>query len=204
VRFAFGEVSWAAAALVVVPAAVASRAVRRGLRTLFHPYAGGSEDVGAVLRVAAAEAASVSVSGGLIAGREGPWVTVYDPDRLQTPAPCPVPVPGSVLFGRWRVSAEHVEAAPRRAGGRWRLALAAPEALAVRAAVAGDTIPLEDGSKSVAEALREAGVPARLRRIWPVIEQAGRMVWVVGARVAPGVAAEPGSPATVLRVGEDA
>ena len=53
------------------------------------------------------------------------------------------------------------------------------------AAVAGDRISIGAGTKVVAEVLREAGVPVRLRRRWPVVEEHGRIAWVVGIRVAP-------------------
>ena len=52
----------------------------------------------------------------------------------------------------------------------------------------GDRISIGSGTKGVAEALREAGVPVRLRSRWPVVEERGRIAWVVGVRVAPATA----------------
>jgi len=198
-----GEVRIAVAALSAVPRAVASRAVRRGLRMMLAPYAGDLGDVAAVLSAAAGEVPSASISTGLIAVREGPWVTIHDPAVVESSVSVVIPVPGEVRFGRWVVTAQRVAAAPLPSLSRRVLALpSSGGSLAVRAARPGDTIAMGEGSKSVAEALREAGVPVRLRAVWPVVEQAGRMVWVVESRYASGAAAEQGSPATVLRVRE--
>ncbi|MBU1226661.1 MAG: tRNA lysidine(34) synthetase TilS [Actinobacteria bacterium] len=203
IGWAAGEVRMAAAALAAVPKAVASRAVRRGLRMLLDPYAGDLSDVIAVLSVAAGEAPAASISTGLVAAREGPWVTIFEPGALPPPLEAVLPVPGDVRFGRWVIEADRVEAAPLPPLSRRVLALPSDHGrLLVRAARSGDTIAMGEGSKSVAEALREAGVPARLRVVWPVVTEAGRMVWVIGSRHAAGAAAEAGRPATVLRVRE--
>ncbi|MCJ7726045.1 MAG: tRNA lysidine(34) synthetase TilS [Acidimicrobiia bacterium] len=203
VRVAHGEIRLPAAALSTVPTAVASRAVRRGLRVALHPYAGDLGDVAAVLSVAAGEVAACSVSGDWMAVREGPWVTIHRPGVLEPAAAAAIPVPGTARCGRWIVDAVQVDSAPAPSPAQWMLALPAGHGdLSVRSAVAGDTISMGDGSKAVGDALREAGVPARLRAVWPVVEEAGRMVWVIGSRIAAGVTASPGSPATVLRARE--
>ena len=54
----------------------------------------------------------------------------------------------------------------------------------MRAAAAGDRIDIGTGSKKVADALNEAGIPLRKRPAWPVVECRGRIAWVVGVRVA--------------------
>ncbi|MCJ7725742.1 MAG: tRNA lysidine(34) synthetase TilS, partial [Acidimicrobiia bacterium] len=191
------------AALAAVPTAVASRAVRRGLRMLLHPYAGDLGDATAVLAVAAGEVPAASISTGLMAAREGPWVTIHRPGAPPPAAEVAIPVPGEVMFGRWLFQADRVEAAPLPSLSRRVLALPSGHSeLVVRSARPGDTIAMGEGSKSVVDALREAGVPIRLRTVWPVVEEAGRMVWVIGTRQAAGAAAEPGSPATILRARE--
>lgn len=205
VRVANGEIRLPAAALSTVPAAVASRAVRRGLRAAFHPYAGDLGDVTAVLAVAAGEVAACSISGDWMAVREGPWVTVHRPGELEASAAAVIPVPGEVRCGRWFVAAVPVESAPAPSPAKWMVALSAGHGtLTVRSAAPGDTISMGDGSKDVGDALREAGVPARLRPVWPVVEQAGRMVWVIGCRIAAGTVASAGRPATLLRARESA
>ena len=202
VMTASGEVRLAAASLQASGVAVASRAVRRGLRSLLHPYAGSLADVESVLRVALGGASVAPLAGGLEAAREGPWVVIHGRAPLPVPAETGLPVPGSIRFGRWVVSAEAVPVVPALPPSRWRLPLAGAGGLVVRPARRGDTIDMAAGSKSVAESLREAAVAPRLRRVWPVVEQAGRMVWVVGARHVPGAAAAPGDPAVMLRVEE--
>jgi len=197
-----GEVRVAAAAIRMASTGVASRAVRRALRIMLHPYAGDAGDVEAVMAVAAGEGPAASISGGLLVEREGPWVTIHDPASIEEPTAAAIRVPGETPFGRWVVHAEAVAVLPHRPLSRRTLALADGVGMVVRCAVEGNTISMGDGSKSVFEALREAGIPPRLRRIWPVVEQDGRMVWVVGSRHAPGVAAVPGGPAVVVRVEE--
>ncbi len=198
-----GGIRIAAAALAAVPRAVASRAVRRALRLLLHPYAGDLADIVAVLDVASGGSPAASISTGLVAAREGPWVTIHHPGTPQPIAAVAVPVPGEVRFGPWLITAEPVAEAPLPALSRWVLALPSGGGdLVVRPVIPGETIAMGEGSKSVTESLREVGVPARLRSVWPVVEQAGRMVWVVGARHAAGAAACPGTPATVLRARE--
>lgn len=197
-----GEVRVPAAALATLPDAVASRVARRGLRLLLDPYAGDLGDVEAVLEVARGAARSASISTGLVASREGPFVTIHRPGPLDPPAPAALGSPGEVRFGRWRVEAVPVGAAPQPGHGRWMLALPPGEPLVVRAAAPGDTVAMAGGSKDAFDALREAGVPSRLRPVWPAVERAGRMVWLVGVRRAAGVAAAPGTPAVMLRAGE--
>ncbi len=68
----------------------------------------------------------------------------------------------------------------------------------VRAASAGDRLEIEIGSKPVAEILREAGIGARARAEWPVVEGDGRMAWVVGCRTAAWTA--PGQGADGVRI----
>jgi len=197
-----GEVLIAASALSTAPRAVASRAVRRGLRRVLDPYAGDLAATEAVLDVARGPASSASISTGLIATREGPWVVIHDPTLSEPIEAMQLDVPGEVVFGRWWISAEPVDAAPSASLSRSSVALRGSGDLEIRAARPGDTISMGEGSKSVVDALREAGVPARLRSMWPVVEQAGTMVWVAGSRHAAGAAADPGEPATMLRMGE--
>ena len=161
-----------AAALTVLPPAVAGRVARRALRMLVGPSGGEEPSVDAVL--AAAGGAGVStVLGGLDIRREGPWVVVAGPPP-PPPAPVEIAPSGSVRFGPWTITA-----------GSGGVAVPVGGVALVRAVRPGDRISIGRGSKPVTEALREAGVPPRLRSRWPVVEEHGRIAWVVGVRVAP-------------------
>lgn len=200
-----GSVRLAAAALSTLPAAVAGRAARRGLRVLLAPYPGFGEDIRAVLRVAAGEAHCLAVQGGHLAYREGPWV-VLRPAALPTPAPPVVlPVPGTAACGRWLVTAAgpFPRQGPMPVGRRqaWADPGLAAQALSVRTARPGDRIDTGRGAKPVAEALREAGVPSSARGEWPVVLAGGTIAWVAGARLAAW-AAPRGPEAIALRLRE--
>jgi tRNA(Ile)-lysidine synthetase-like protein len=113
-----------------------------------------------------------------------------------------LPVPGSVEFGRHRIGADVLPQPPVPSPlGRFRAVLfldpGAP--LTVRPAEPGDRLDIGEGHKPVAEVLREAGVPARVRPGWPVVESGGRMAWVAGARAAAWAARERSGPVTMLR-----
>jgi tRNA(Ile)-lysidine synthetase-like protein len=55
----------------------------------------------------------------------------------------------------------------------------------VRSAVVGDRIAIGSGSKLVRDALSEAGIPRRLRLVWPVILVGAKIAAVPAVRVAP-------------------
>ncbi len=187
-----------AAALVVLPVPVAARVVRRALRVVLCPYPGGRRDVEAVLDVAAGAAERLSLSGGNLAAREGPWVAVHGAGDPVPPDAASLPVPGSARFGGWVIDALLLPAAPVPVPLGRRHALVEPGGgpLVLRAACAGDTVAMAEGSKEVAEALREVGVPPRLRRSWPVVERDGTIVWLVSVRMAADAA--PGGADTLL------
>ena len=194
-----------AAMLATLPEPVAGRAARRALRFLLDPYPGVAEDVGAVLRVARGAAPCLPMQGGHLACREGPWVVLTPAVAPPPPAPVPLPAPGEAAFGGWWLTAEGPVSRPAPAPfGRWQ-ALADPAAavtgLTVRAAAPGDRVDTGEGSKLVADALREAGVPARRRGSWPVVWAGGTIAWVAGARLAAW-AAPRGPEVIVFRLRE--
>ena len=164
-----------AAALSVLPPAVAARVARRALRMLLGPPGGDAAAVGAILAAAAGARVS-TVTGGIDARREGPWL-VLAAGSPPPPPPVELAVPATVRFGPWTITT-----------GSGGVAVPAGGVVLVRAARPGDRIAIGAGSKRVTEALREAGVPPRLRGRWPVIEDRGRIAWVVGVRVAPSPA----------------
>ncbi len=175
-----------AASLATLPPAVSARVARRALRLVFDPYAGRSGDVEAVLAVAVGEQESVSLSEGLLAVREGPWVVLAG-SVPQAPPPADLAVPGVTRFGTWALTATPADGPPApRPLGRNRVILRNDlGGLRVRAAAAGDRISVGSGSKPAFEALAEAGVPVRLRAVWPALVADGTMGWLVGARLDP-------------------
>jgi tRNA(Ile)-lysidine synthase len=168
-----------AAALATLPTPVGSRVARRAIRMLLDPYPGSAEDVAAVMD--AVSGTIGQLSGGLLAEREGPFVTIHSPEAPAVPKPVELPVPGSVRFGAWLiVSGAEGDAALGRQGA----VIAATGPLVVRAVAPGDRIRVRGGTKKVFDALGEAGVPRRLRRRWPVVESGGRIAWLVSIRAA--------------------
>jgi tRNA(Ile)-lysidine synthase len=168
-----------AAALATLPTPVGSRVARRAIRMLLDPYPGSAEDVAAVMD--AVSGTIGQLSGGLLAEREGPFVTIHSPEAPAVPKPVELPVPGSVRFGAWLiVSGAEGDAALGRQGA----VIAATGPLVVRAVAPGDRIRVKGGTKKVFDALGEAGVPRRLRRRWPVVESGGRIAWLVSIRAA--------------------
>jgi tRNA(Ile)-lysidine synthase len=162
-----------ASALVTLPAAVAARVVRRALRILLGEHAGDATAIAAALAAAAGGGVG-TLRGGLDARREGPWLAIAGPP-LPPPAAVTLSLTAPTRFGPWII-------APHPGGVM--IPLTGPAV--VRAVRPGDRIPMEAGSKLVSEALREAGIPPRLRGRWPVAEDHGRIAWLVGVRVAPG------------------
>ncbi|MEN8234730.1 MAG: tRNA lysidine(34) synthetase TilS [Actinomycetota bacterium] len=179
-----GAVGIPAAVLATVPGPVASRAVRRALRRLLSPYAGTLTDVEAVLAVALGRSESTNVSDGLIARREGPLVVV---SRSSVPPPNPVDiaVPSVLAFGDMRVAFETTK---KPAVHRRSTLFADPgifaERIVLRAAVEGDRIDIDGGTKTVRTVLAEHGVPVRRRSAWPVVASDARIVAVAGIRIA--------------------
>ncbi len=180
-------VSIAAPLLAVLDQAVASRVVRRGLRTLRGPHGGSHDEVSAVIEVAAGRRAGAELAGGLRVEREGPMVVVWGP----APAPAqPIELvpPARAVFDRWRleltVADERV--GPRRIGaGTLHLdADKIGETLVIRPARPDDRIEIGTGSKPVREAMAEAGVAGRLRSRWPVATAGGRLAAIPGVRAA--------------------
>ena len=175
----------AVAPLVTMPAVLAKRAVRSALREVHPPYPGSSREVEAVLAVTLGTVPRRDLSDGFMAEREGPYVAVYRPVAPRVGKPLELTVPGRVQFG------EHVIRATAAPSGEktnmshdWcRLALPRGR-IVVRAAQEGDRVDIGTGSKKVADALNEAGIPVRKRPAWPVIESRGRIAWVSGVRVA--------------------
>lgn len=176
-----------AAALAVVPAAVATRVIRRALREVRGPHGGTHDEVAAVLEVAAGHRTGAELMGSIRVEREGPMVVLSGAD-LPPRAPQRVEVPSMVVIDRWRVDlAEHSRAPTPRPLGSATLTLDADLAgpdLVIRPPSAEDRIDIGTGTKPVAEAMAERGVPRRLRSRWPVLSAGDRVVLIPGVRTA--------------------
>jgi tRNA(Ile)-lysidine synthase len=183
-----GEVvTVSAAALAVVPAAVASRVARRALRARRGPHGGTHDEVAAVLEVAAGLRAGAELTGGVRVEREGPMVVLSAGDRVAG-TPQRLEPPAVVVFDRWRVTVteHHRVPTPRPLGAR-TLTLDAGQAgpdLVIRPLSPDDRIDIGTGTKPVTEALAERGVPRRLRARWPVVSAGDRVVVIPGVRAA--------------------
>lgn len=171
--------------LRTVPRPVAARAVRRALREVNPPYAGSSSDVVAVMDIVSGESRKATLTGGLTAAREGPYVAVWA-SAASIPAPVRLEAPGVAHFGRRTVSAD---LAANNALAPSSIVLVDPDifgvALVIRAADHGERIDIDGGTKLIRDALAESGVPARKRAAWPVLAEDARIAAIVAGRVAP-------------------
>lgn len=171
-----------ASALTALPLPIGSRVARRALRLALGPYPGDADDVAAVLE-SAATGVRASLSGGLLAAREGAWVAIYPADAPPPPPPVPLATTGTTRFGPWRIE----PAGGAVAVGTMTATVPIGEGEAVvRPPLPGDRVAIGGGHhKTVADALSEAGVPERLRERWPLVEADDTITWIVGVRVAP-------------------
>jgi len=180
-----GAVLVPSAVLATVDPAVASRAIRMALRRLLAPYAGSAADVMSVLGVADGKTDTATLTNGVVAIREGPYVAIV-PARNALPQPETISVPSSIEFGGSPITFEFVDEAPvRRRSTLLVDAATLREDAVIRCPVEGDRIEIEAGSKTVRTVLSEHDVPIRHRSTWPVIAAGGRIAAIVGIRVAP-------------------
>ncbi len=180
-----GAVLIPSAALVTTHRSVASRAVRTALRHLLDPYAGNASDVDGVMSVAERRIDTVTLTNGLIATREGPYVAIV-PASDQSPRPVEIAIPSSVDFGETVITFTTVAGVPV---ARRSTLFVDPKVLeagaVVRCTDEGDRIEIEGGSKAVRTVLSEHAIPVRHRSTWPVVIAGGRIAVIVGIRVAP-------------------
>jgi tRNA(Ile)-lysidine synthase len=172
-----GAVLVPTASLRTLPPAVASRVVRRALRMVGDAYPGEASDVYAVL--AACRGERSTMTGGIDVMREGPWVAlIYSSPPL--PEPVDIRHGERETWGGWWLEASDVQPTVGRS-----CAVLPNAVLTIRAPRSDDRIDIVGGTKSVGDALAEAGVPGRIRHRWPVVEADGTIVWIPGVRVAP-------------------
>jgi len=173
-----------AAALAALPRALARRIVRRWLST---PSSPSVATVERVLAVARGDARAAELPGGERIERvRGRLVRVAGAEPVG--APVSLAVPGHARFAGIRIDA-WVENGPPAAwpDGRERAVCDAdrvPATVVVRAAVPGERFrPLgRSGSKSMRDALAEAGVAVGRRATAPVVAGT-EPIWVVGYRI---------------------
>lgn len=172
-------------ALAVIDGAIAARVVRRAIRRVRGPHAGTADEVAAVLDVAIGARAAAELTDHLRVEREGPMV-VLSARRIEAGQPVTTPVPAVIEFDRWRLSFDITGHPPPSIGGH-RSILDADRVevpLVIRPATADERLDIGEGSKRVGDALAEAGIPARLRSRWPVVESGGRIALIPGVRAA--------------------
>ncbi len=180
-----GAVLIPSAALVTAHRSVASRAVRTALRRLLDPYAGSASDVDGVMSVAGRRIDTVTLTNGLLATLEGPYVAIV-PASDQSPRPVEIRIPSSIDFGGTMITFEPIDGAPVTRRSTLLVDPGVLEADAVvRCADDGDRIEIEGGSKAVRTVLSEHAIAVRHRSTWPVVVSGGRIAVIVGIRVAP-------------------
>ena len=104
------------------------------------------------------------------------------------PEPVPLPIPGFARFGDWEV-----EAHPGESGEAVMSAEQLGTAVTVRSWRDGDRMRPAGlgGTKSLQDLFTDRKVPRALRRLLPVIEANGEIVWVAGVAAAERAPGEP-------------
>jgi tRNA(Ile)-lysidine synthetase-like protein len=136
--------------------------------------------VAAVMRTAAT-GVTASLTGGLLSTLERALVAIHPAESVPPRDPVPLSDTGVTEFGMWRI-----RPAERPGVGTATATVPVPDDAVVRAPRPGDRIAIVGGGhKTVADALGEAGVPARLRSRWPLVASDDTIGWIVGVRAAP-------------------
>lgn len=181
IRVALGE-------LAARPLAVQNRVLRRLARTAHPPYAGESDELMRLMRVATGEIPQTDVGEGWRARRRGPWLEMFC--DVPEPAQAHWELPGTTSFGSYSFAAEMVEdrlLLPHPLS-RWILYTnPAIKNLVIRGATTADVISRGEGHKSVWDALAEHGVPADDRPVYPVVIAGDALIWVPGIRTDPTI-----------------
>ncbi|MBD0283214.1 MAG: tRNA lysidine(34) synthetase TilS [Thermoleophilaceae bacterium] len=123
---------------------------------------------------------SLDLGGGLRAVAEYGTLRFTRAREARAPDPVTLPIPGQVRFGAWEIEAT----------------LSAPGDVAVSASALGTSASVRawregdrmrpaglGGTKTLQDLFTDRKVPRALRRTLPVVEAAGRIVWVAGVAV---------------------
>jgi tRNA(Ile)-lysidine synthase len=182
-----GAATLTTAALRELPRALTRRVLRRWL-----PVRVSSSTIDDVLEIIEGRAVAVTIDGGLVVRRARGAISVQPsgPAHPEPPAPVALAVPGSACFGGIEVRARVDTAAPVGwPAGDTACVLDADhvgETLTLRAPRAGERFRpfgAAAGTKTVAAARAERGVPPADRARLPVVVRAdGEIVWVPGYR----------------------
>ena len=195
-----GHVALPVAAVVSAPRPIATRAIRRALRTCGDVYPGSMADVEAVLDVARTGVTSV-IGGDIQVRREAPMVVFFVSDT--EPCEPSFPVDGATSF-RWGTHSYRVERqrypVPQRTAGRFSVisANAAAPGFSIRPVLPGDRIDIGTGSTPVTELLRDHGVPEMSRPCWLLITIDGKIAAVHGVRTAPWATPDNGDDIIII------
>jgi tRNA(Ile)-lysidine synthase len=178
------------------------RAMRRLLARRLIAEAGlggdalGGDSVARVLETAA-DGRRRNLPGGGGVALEGGRLVAFGP-APGAPTPAPLAVPGATPFGGVVVRAAAAAAAPPTTH---RVAVRLDGPATVRSPRPGDRLTLSGGGRrAVGRLLADAGVPARLRHLVPVVVSGERVVWVAGHRAAADLVVRDGSEAVVLEL----
>lgn len=173
-----GAVRLAAGALAAVPSPVAVRAIRSAFVRLDPPYPPPASITGRVLAIGRGERIQ---AGRVEVWRDGPWL-VLSASAPDIAEPAPLVLPGSVMWGDWRIEATaELEPGPVPLSPLAAL-LPFDRELTIRQATARDSIAIGGGHKRVFDALAEAAVPAYERPHHPIVVAGDETVWIPGIR----------------------
>ncbi len=152
------------------------------------------QHIDAVLKLANGKGQAAHLPGGMVATRERGVLCIWleEPEEAPEIAPVQIAIPGSATLDRQalEVTAALVQAPEARLHENRdpMVAFFDPGDLAgpltLRSRRPGDRMqPLGlAGSKKVKDLLIDAGIPRRLRGSVPILEDAGRILWIVGVR----------------------
>src|SRR5205823_348810 len=121
---------------------------------------------------------SFDLPGGLRAVVEYGTVRFTRAREEEPPDPVTLHVPGTAVFGSWRLDARHGDVGDAVLSG-------VGDAVTVRAWRNGDRMRPAGlgGSKSLQDIFTDCKVPRELRRTLPVIEVDGEIAWVAGVAI---------------------
>jgi tRNA(Ile)-lysidine synthase len=163
---------------VADPARVAA-ALRDAVTTIRPPHPPTSAEVDRLLDVASGATRRTELDGGLVVLTDRTWLRI-GPEPA-SPAPAPITLP--MAWGGFRFDVGD------RPGGLGSAAV--PADAVVRPPSSSDRIAIVDGTKDVADAFAEAGIPRELRPAWPVVATGAVVHWIPLVRRAAGSSEDP-------------
>lgn len=197
---ASGAVSIPTGPIVTSSRPIASRIVRRALRTLLDEYPGSASDIDAVLAVAAG-GDPVTISNGYLVNHEPPFVTIHSRNEDPVRDGFEISVGESFEWCGTEYSTFRASRPPPSVNGR-RFTILDAEAvgdrIGLRGFSPGDKLETGNGSSPAKELLRTAGIPARLRPRSLMVTVDASIAAVAGVRVASWAKAHHDRSAVVI------